>query len=503
MLVKQITVQMALRAAAFAFALAAVLIVPHAIRNDEYGRFVLALTACQLGATVLLSWPNQGTLRYGREEFAHHARLGETFAARLAIHAAILVAALGGALALGHSVAGMFELPGGAFTWLLMLALIVLPLSDLGAVATQIVGRFFVYGLSQVLVRFAQFAALAGIAAGLLPGEWIVLVLAAIMGWAAAAAISWTGTAGTIARGFRWRSDVAGRLFAYGRFMVFGSLAAYLVASMDLWFIKAWRGMPEVGVYGWAYAISLLATSLLVPIGGLLAPRAIDARLSADKIRLATIARVLLAVTALTMAVMPVAVSLLGGLAQTVELGGYRGAVAPALVILAGTAFQLSVSLMEPVIFAHERLVARAVGLMFVIAATNALVDFLLIPIVGILGAAIGTAAAFAVGTLIQWNIARREFSLAGWLPSYSLVAFGAVPVMAALAWPMLPMFLSIALSCVLSLALGLIARQSGWFRGFTDLNAAIPELPFRLRSRIGRILALLAGPDLAAGKAN
>jgi len=461
-----------LRTLSMGLAAAFIAVLPAVVSPVEYGRFNLALSLTQVGAALLLSWPNQALLRFGREAYVTRGSLGNAAASRLVLHLLLLVPALALAASLAAPLAAWTELDPVLLRTTLLLGLPLISLSDIATFLGQASGRYAGFGWAPLALRLCQIAALPVIALGLASG-WAVLMAATLAGYGVGMVLVWRSLPPAALAGFRPSLAAIRQLLVYSRLLPLASVSAFLLSWMDLWFLHSMMGGEAVGVYAWAYTITLMAMTLLVPLSAMLAPRAIDHRLGQDRDAGRRLMETVGAVCALVAAALALAVGLVPGLAALVPLGAYAGAVAPVMLLAAGTLFQFGMATVEPSIYADETQASRMAAITLAMVAVNAAADVVLIPLIGLSGPALGTAAAYATGMVLVWTLLART---SGGGPSpWPFVAVAAATLAlagGALLLPPLPAALSGGIGAILLL---LVSRRCGLLIGLRPLGAGLP----------------------------
>ena len=289
------------------------------------------------------------------------------------------------------------------------LAIVVVPAAELAIYLNQAVGRTEVYGYSPMITRVGFLAGVALIPALALRPSWTYLAVCMIVSTAAAAAFSFAIMPRASWSGFRATSPTVLALLRYSWTLPFAAVSTYVVNWIDMWVIRAVRGVGSVGVYGWAYQITAIAGLAFAPIAVVLTPRVIDARLQHDDVRIRRyVDSILPAATALA-AVIGILLVFVFPALQSIASPAYAPAYPVILILLAALPFQLIAYLVTPLANAYERLLPRIVLVSAAIAAVNTTGDLLLVPLLGISGAAVATTAAFIFGGLLLIVIIRAE----------------------------------------------------------------------------------------------
>ncbi|WP_428248605.1 lipopolysaccharide biosynthesis protein [Ferrovibrio sp.] len=463
--------------AAFIVAAATVTLAAKAMPPAMYGEYSLLLSITQVIGGIALSWLNQTILRFAREHFNQGGSVWTVAGTALVAEAAIAIL-LAVALML---CAWLFH---GRFTFalahwpLLALALLTMTLSEAASYTGQAANRFTGYGLGQFLAKLGPLACMLGFLS-LLPASADGLLLGTALGWALATAVT---VSRLPVRGAAPLFDamLLRRMLSYGWRLPFGSTAGILATWMGLWFVQLMIDTVHAGLYGWASSVYALIGGILIPFSAVLAPRLTDMHLSRSRDEIYRVLRLALAVALLATALLPLGLLLLRGLTHSpLWPTAYTGAGAPLTVLLATLPAQLLITLLNPLIMANETMIGRAVLFNIVAALVNAAGNLLLIPWLGIEGAALATV--LSVWTLCALAFTNFYNKLTP-EPDHSGIrgmAFaGCVSIAASLLLAFGNIFIAIAATLAATPTLLLMARRLGWLCGIDMLQGHLPRLP-------------------------
>ena len=390
------------------------------VSPQAFGRYALYQSVVAAGGLFLVSWPNAALLRFGREEWNRRRRVGVTLAARLFLFGVSAVLAIVMAWMFDTNLRMLLGVDRSPLLWLAA-GLIVMPAAEMFIYMNQTVGHTEVYGYSPLVVKctFLVFIALIPVF-GVNP-TWQYLAGGIISATALAATMTSLMLPAEAWRGFRVESTALTLLLRYSWSLPLAALSTYVVNWVDSWVIRAFKGIGPVGVYNWAYQATAIAGLAFAPLAVVLTPRVIDARLSRDDERLARYIGAILPAALIVAFAVDGVLAVLFPLLQVAAGPAYRSAYAVIVILLSALPFQVLGYLVTPVANAVERLIPRFVMVGVVVAAVNAIGDLLLIPTIGINGAAISSACAFTVGGLLQVFVVRSAVD--GFRPLWRYIA--------------------------------------------------------------------------------
>lgn len=400
---------------------------------ETFGRYSLYQSVIAVVSLFLISWPNAAVLRFGREEWTRDGRLGLTLAARMVLFIASIVVASVIAWTADAALRRFLHITTSPFLWVVA-GLVVTPAAELAIYISQAVGRPQAYGYSPMITRCGF---LVGVV--LIPLRHQVVSWTYLAAWMITASLAATTiVVATLPRmsfsGFRVESPTLVAILKYSWTLPFAAMTTYIVNWVDSWVIRGVRGVGPVGVYNWAYQTTAIAALAFAPIAAILTPRVIDARVGADQKRIDRYARSLLPIIVLVSAAVALGMAVVFPALAIVASPAYADAYPVILILLAALPFQLLGYLVTPLGNAYERLLPKFVLVGAIVAISNAIGDLVLVPRIGISGAALSTATAFALGGVLQADVVRScaDFSA---LWRYTAPAWILIPAVVALLW--------------------------------------------------------------------
>jgi O-antigen/teichoic acid export membrane protein len=399
---------------------------------ETFGRYALYQSVISAGALLLISWPNAALLRFGREEWGTHRRIGATLAARLTLFASCLCVAVGLSWLLDPWLRAFLRVEASPFVWIAA-GVILMPTAELAVYTNQAVGRTEMYGYSPLITR-------AGFLAGVLlipafrPGaDWTYLAVCILTATAIAASFAVVTLPLSHYGGFGFDAGRVGQLLRYSWTLPFAGISTYVVNWIDSWVIRDVKGVASVGVYNFAYQTTAVAALAFAPIAVVLTPRVIDARVNGDRLSLQRYVDAIVPTVSLFAAAVAFSLAFVFPLLRRVAAPAYEPAYPVILILASALPFQLIAYLVTPIGNAYERILPRFVLVSAVIAVLNTTGDLLLVRRIGINGAAIATTSSFAIGALLQVVVVQRAGLDFGPLWRFATPALVVAPALAVL----------------------------------------------------------------------
>lgn len=372
--------------------------VTFAVQAEDFGRFSLILSLIQVIGTGTLSFCNLALLRYAREEYAETESIGVALGTRMFIHIVTLAIILPLAWLISPAFLNLLDL-GEASIGILLFGLLIIPLNEMGTVAAQSVGRYVGFGASPLIFRSIQISCLF-LMFILSITAWEFLAIGTLLGYAVGGAIAWASIPISALKEIRFRLSSFKKFLTYSWSIPFALLSVVLLNWQDLWFIQYFLDTKMVGVYAWGYNISLLAAAMLAPLSALMSTNVIDLSLKNAQGKFKQYSEMANSVFYLAVCIFPMLAILFGLFFNLIPLGDYHNAIIPAQLLILAIVFQSGRVFWEAVVFAYEKTAAIGAAIMVGMAIINGLLNLLLVPTIGVSGAAISTLAAFSFGML-------------------------------------------------------------------------------------------------------
>ncbi|HLC66334.1 MAG TPA: polysaccharide biosynthesis C-terminal domain-containing protein, partial [Candidatus Nanoarchaeia archaeon] len=359
----------------------------------QYGIYALFLSVVQLFLVLGVNWTYPSIIRFGKEEYALRKTLHGLAGARIVLLLFCLIISAMVLVVFAQSIAayiGIFP----KHVWLVFAGIVLFALiSELNSVL-QVVGKMRTFAVLQAAEKLFMLAALLWI---FLSQNFLSALL--LMGIALGTKIILLFIALPLLplQKLRPRMNftLVHRVVQYSWPLLFAYASGYVIDWLDLFAIRYYLDLQAVGIYQIAYqAMLVLSSGLMVfptlafPILTVFRVRERTGALRLYLERLApqfTLLWTLLLFGVLLVA--PFAFPLLFGTA-------FAPAIPTFLVLLVGLGFQALMVLYGAVLYSHNFVRSLTIT-QILMAVLNVGLNILLIPRIGILGAALATAFAY------------------------------------------------------------------------------------------------------------
>jgi O-antigen/teichoic acid export membrane protein len=311
--------------------------------------------------------------------------------------------------------------------------MLFIPLPAVGVAAGQAVGRPLSLGYVPFIQRLALLLGVVLSSEVLRKTSWESLVLWTVVGSGVASLVSLSALPRAAWHDFVPRRSIAVKMLKYSWAIPLGTTAAYLIQWVDGWVIRLYADTRAVGLYNWAYQVISLGTLAFSTFSALVTPRMIDASMSSDRSAIRDYSRLALTILSLFSCLLVPLLPFISPMMSRLISTEYTGAYPLVLMLTAALPFLLIGYLVAPAATAFAKLVPLWMLISLAVFAIKALLDLILVPILGNPGAAIATGVALLFSGIAQTWIYSRSLGLE-LLPIGRAVLFSLPPSLGAAA---------------------------------------------------------------------
>lgn len=410
----------------------------HALEPTAFGRVAIALAVSQFVAVVSFGWTANSVIRFGREELTGAGVVTATSSARLSLTVASLLCALGALGCVAPWLERSIGLWNGAGWWIGGLV-VSYGLGEHLLQLLQAAGRLTHFAIGSLVRASVLVGGALGCVAGWLPGTPAIILGIEITSYLAMALWASQGLGGV-----RWLSGRvdpawARRLVAYSWTMVLCVVSGYVTNWVDLYIIRLYASIEQVGIYAVAYQLMQYLSTGLLTLAVVFFPQWVSWHLEGRRGAMVAYLQRLTPQVAMGWSLALLVGAAIAEPAARFAVGGqYLGAVWPFLVLLIGVQFQV-LSVMTTSVYSAFGWLPTVTLLGVVMAAANVGLDLWLVPRWGIGGAATATATVYAGIGLLYLTIAQHRLGISSkraiLFPVVGAIGIAAMLVQASAAW--------------------------------------------------------------------
>ena len=397
-----------------------------------FGTFNMMLLIVNLAYTFSVNWTNAALLRFGKEDHVRTGKLNAVFWSRTAVAAPMVVLAFIILAIFKNTITNYVGISTKVFLMIPALIL-VLGISDYVKFLFQAMRGLRQYALVIFLEKVFVFV-LIGAAWFLAPGNRLPAITAAYgVGFLIASLIMAMRFPGRALVPVRVEPEMVKKIINFSYFILIGSIGVYVTNWIDLMVIDRYMTRADVGVYSLAYRVmttlqqfSMLAIPLTLPM-----IIALRAQGNTD-----TIKRYLMRFVPQGIFFWSIILSL--GLIACRPLlplffgKSYTPSLIPLYLLFIALGMNLLACFHSCMITSYELI--RPYYIVTIIAGIlNLVLDFILVPRIGISGAAVATLCVFSVTGITSQVLANRVHGTFTWRQIAPMLTVAAVAAAALL----------------------------------------------------------------------
>lgn len=379
------------------FNLAIISILTNILGPTSYGKLTLFLMISNFAVFFLLNWPNVSLLCFGKESYIRDNNFGSIFWPRMFLWIMGMFISTALILTCSSFITSYIGWESSLLIYYILLFITLSSLYEIGTHLLQVTGKQKIAGLLPVVSKFSMFLSLL-ILLGLFR---TISINHTIFSYILSLSVSLLFTLAF----FNLRTIVPlhcnfyniKRILLLTWAVPLGAVSAYVVNWIDLIVIKHYIGTTSVGIYSLAYNGFYLFNTLIILSINLTTAFIIilKAEKNIDLIKkyidhfmpiMVLLWSLFLSLSALFA---PELIPLIFG-------QKYYDAVFPFLILLVGIAHN-SIGCLYSGVTSAYKLITQVTLFSVITVMLNLLGDFILIPLLGIAGAALSTSASFAI----------------------------------------------------------------------------------------------------------
>lgn len=461
------------------------LLIVRVLTPENYGIYVLFGSVASIIA-ILTIWTSSAIVRFGREEFITENSVKKTFWANYSILLPAFALCFLLIFIFGDRLTQYIGISPGYY-YLIFAFILISNLSGNIAVVFQAVGKMKQFAYLPLIYSGIFLVALSACYFGSLACPVELLISIFIL-----------GNLITVIVGI-WllRKDITPVCFSgewirkclsYSWPMAFGGMSQQVVASVDQIVIRMFMALAFVGIYNVAYTIQnylimvpLFSIDLMFPLMTSLIVEKKDASIAQYIKTYAPQIAFMWAVFLSLFIIFSRELFLIFG-------SDYLIASLPFSILLIGVSFRIFALIESPILSSYA-LIKEIVVISVTVGVINLGLDYWLIPLMGISGAAVATTVAFTFGAIVRSFVVKRKLGMNDFrnypwiLPA--LVSFGGSVVISSL--PLRVVLFLVVITCSF-----LVAKRSTVFNADSLAILDSIEMPAFLRQNIRRVYSIL-----------
>jgi O-antigen/teichoic acid export membrane protein len=394
---------------AIGFSFISAVLLTRILGTDGYGKFNLFYLVANIAFIGLINWTSASVLRFGKEEFIIENRINKVFWTRNIFVASGVILFFIVLSILRH---GIEEYTKISCVWRFIAAFIILQvfLDYLNYIfqatsqlkASSFVGVLvkFIFLLSVLFLFYSDRKGIREILFAYILSQFLTVLIF----------LKWIDFSLFFPIAADWRTFKKILTFSYP--LIFSSLSAYVISYIDLVFIKRYLSISDVGTYSLSYNLMNSFQQILMVIITVTTPILIGLytegreEIIRDYLRKLTPQGVFLWSTFLT-----ISIGILPFIIPFIFGNTFEASILPMQILLLGLVWN-AISCFYSGVLTTYKLIKKMVLMTILMAVINLLGDMLLVPRLGINGAAISSASVFSLGGIAYMRIGNRRLNL-------------------------------------------------------------------------------------------
>lgn len=379
------------------------IILSRIISTEEMGNYSLYLMIVNLALLVGLNWSDSSIVRHGREEYVTSKKVNLSFWARMYMFVPIVISFILLFIIFRKPITSYIGISEDQIIWVILMFVLngVLNFVTFLYQSMDSLKKSAYYAFYQKLIFTLFLAAFFFMKTST---EFTSLLIVFNLSYLITLAISFIGFDFHKLMPYKFSKEYLRKIWLYSWPQLIGFPGIYMINYIDLFVIKKYLSLHDVGVYSVAYNMFSTITSILMVIYTIFMPLIVEYKTKGQygKIRdyLSNIPYL-----AAAWAVLVVAGILVSKFVIPIILSDkYVDAVPSFNILLVASLFYFISICLLPFINAFDLIIYSQV-FNIIKAAINIAADFWLVPVIGITGGAYGTLFSYLVGMILSISL--------------------------------------------------------------------------------------------------
>lgn len=425
----------------------------------EYGRYNVFLSMAQLIFFLGASWTTHAVIRFGKEEYILGNKFNKTFWTRTFIMSMSFIFVFLAVAILRNKI--LSYMGGNGKDFLILGILVgVMVFSDFLCSFLQVTNRLKMYGFSIFTRQLTLILLSIFLIFKIFKPTYKSIVYFDIFSYILMAAIAALFLKLRYFKPFEIPMKETKKIFFYSWSFIFAISAGYLLNWVDIYVIKAFRGLEDVGIYQLAYRMVFYLGGFLSAGSTVIFPLFVAAEANEKSSYMERfVERVIPQATFFWAIFLSILIFISEYAFKVIFDQKYFLSYKVFNILLMGVSFQVVIALYTTV-FAVLKMIPLRTVIIIGMTIIYIVGDFLLVPKIGIYGAAISMVLAYsfgAVGNMIVINRMKK-------IKNFYLIIFALIPFGAFLANLFLSKSLGIFVLMILVASAFLIAKKKKTF---------------------------------------
>lgn len=462
------------------------------LEPEGFGELSLILMVTGFLSMLIINWPNAAIIRFGKQEYVETGKISTIFWTRMMLFAVSVVVAIISLYFAQDRIISYVRIENKYF-YLIVLYVIVSALAELSVYFYLAIGDMVRYSAIPFSGKLINFILLIFLSLHWFEPSVINVLMVSILAQLGVCILSAVYLSRAYILPVNIDKSMTRNVLRYSWSIPLGGLSSFVVGWIDFYFIKKFMTVPDIGIYSLAYRGFTFLVLIIMSVNSLMTPLIVSLRANQriDLIRryLDDTAGVLLFFWSLFIVALIPFVTLL--LPQVFGIR-YTAAIGSFIILSAALAYNAIGALYASVTAAYD-IIFKVIVINIVTSVINILADIWLIPIFGINGAALATALAIGLTSVLYVPLLRKYPELEYRKKRFMIVLFP-LPVIFMIVFSLLvkSWFLQAAVAGVIIIVSLKLGKRAGLFSANTLSLLERIDMPERIKMNMRRMYSVL-----------
>jgi O-antigen/teichoic acid export membrane protein len=376
-----------------------IMLLARILTTEQMGKYSLFLMIVNLALVVGLNWSDSSIVRHGREEYIINKKINQSFWARIYLFIPVLILFTALFIIFSKKITSYIGIDS-KLIYLVILMFVLNGVLNFINYIYQSTDRMKKSAYVLLSQKVLYLICLATVLLGAFKANLTIILIMVNVSFLLAVLLNIITFDFDKIRPYTFNKEYFKKIWAYSWPQLIGFPGLYVINYIDIFVIKKYLTLQDVGIYNIAYSGFMNVTMLLMIFYTVFMPLIVEYRTQKKHHMIKDYVRRMPLFLMIWTVMVFIGLFLSKYIIPLMFSAKYAGSVPSFNILLIATIFYFASIYLLPLVNAFDFILYSQI-FNLIKAGVNIVADFILVPKIGIIGAAYGTMMSYAVGLIL------------------------------------------------------------------------------------------------------
>ena len=376
-----------------------IMLLARILTTEQMGKYSLFLMIVNLALVVGLNWSDSSIVRHGREEYIINKKINQSFWARIYLFVPVLILFTALFIIFSKKITSYIGIDS-KLIYLVILMFVLNGVLNFINYIYQSTDRMKKSAYVLLSQKVLYLICLATVLLGAFKANLTIILIMVNVSFLLAVLLNIITFDFDKIRPYTFNKEYFKKIWAYSWPQLIGFPGLYVINYIDIFVIKKYLTLQDVGIYNIAYSGFMNVTMLLMIFYTVFMPLIVEYRTQKKHHMIKDYVRRMPLFLMIWTVMVFIGLFLSKYIIPLMFSAKYAGSVPSFNILLIATIFYFASIYLLPLVNAFDFILYSQI-FNLIKAGVNIVADFILVPKIGIIGAAYGTMMSYAVGLIL------------------------------------------------------------------------------------------------------